>query len=212
MTATARGNFFLDVEKWVEKAKENADQVVRMTALELLSRVVLRSPVGNPDLWKANAGVMHGRATFNQDVSLHNARIKARADLQVWVGSKRTAVLIGNGKRRKQLSPRGIARKLPLRVGKGYVGGRFRGNWYVSIGSKSNATSKKVDPGGGDTIARGESVLVSAKAGPPIYITNNLPYAVRLEYGWSKQAPGGMVRIAVAEFAQIVAEQIRALP
>jgi hypothetical protein len=38
---------------------------------------------------------------------------------------------------------------------------------------------------------------------------NNLPYAVPLEYGHSKQAPGGMVRITLARFQQIVDEAIR---
>jgi hypothetical protein len=37
------------------------------------------------------------------------------------------------------------------------------------------------------------------------FLTNNLPYALRLEYGWSKnQAPAGMVGLAVAEFQSIV--------
>jgi hypothetical protein len=31
-----------------------------------------------------------------------------------------------------------------------------------------------------------------------------MPYALRLEYGWSKQAPAGMVRVTVAEFQAVV--------
>jgi hypothetical protein len=31
------------------------------------------------------------------------------------------------------------------------------------------------------------------------WIYNNLPYAIALEYGHSRQAPNGMVRIALAE-------------
>ena len=34
---------------------------------------------------------------------------------------------------------------------------------------------------------------------PPIYIQNNLPYANRLENGWSNQAPAGMVALTIAE-------------
>ncbi|NBT33816.1 MAG: hypothetical protein EBT13_18445 [Rhodobacteraceae bacterium] len=34
---------------------------------------------------------------------------------------------------------------------------------------------------------------------PIIYIQNNLPYANRLENGWSGQAPQGMVALTVAE-------------
>ncbi|MBU0651176.1 HK97 gp10 family phage protein [bacterium] len=32
-----------------------------------------------------------------------------------------------------------------------------------------------------------------------IYITNNLPYIEKLEFGSSKQAPSGMVRVSLAE-------------
>lgn len=32
-----------------------------------------------------------------------------------------------------------------------------------------------------------------------VFIINNLPYIERLEHGWSKQAPAGMVRISKAE-------------
>ena len=41
------------------------------------------------------------------------------------------------------------------------------------------------------------------------YIINNLPYAIPLEFGHSTQAPGGMVRVTVARFQQIVQEAIR---
>ena len=36
------------------------------------------------------------------------------------------------------------------------------------------------------------------------YITNNLPYIMRLEFGYSKQAPAGMARITVDRFQTIV--------
>jgi hypothetical protein len=40
------------------------------------------------------------------------------------------------------------------------------------------------------------------------YITNNLPYAERLEYGWSGQAPSGMIRLSLAEFEQVLREEV----
>ena len=44
-------------------------------------------------------------------------------------------------------------------------------------------------------------------AGNVVYLTNNLPYAQRLEYeGWSKQAPAGMVRVNMARIADIMKE------
>jgi hypothetical protein len=45
--------------------------------------------------------------------------------------------------------------------------------------------------------------------GQTIFITNSLPYAQRLEYGWSKQAPLGVVRITAVEF-QSIARQVGA--
>jgi len=38
------------------------------------------------------------------------------------------------------------------------------------------------------------------KIGDVFYFTNNQPYALRLEFGWSDQAPSGMVRLAIAKF------------
>lgn len=38
------------------------------------------------------------------------------------------------------------------------------------------------------------------KIGDVFYFTNNQPYALRLEFGHSDQAPNGMVRLAIAKF------------
>jgi len=40
------------------------------------------------------------------------------------------------------------------------------------------------------------------------YFTNSLPYIRKLEYGWSKQAPNGMVRLAVQNFKKQLREAI----
>ena len=46
---------------------------------------------------------------------------------------------------------------------------------------------------------------IPAKAAGTVHVwINNLPYAQRLEDGWSKQAPSGMVGLAVREFRSIV--------
>jgi len=39
-----------------------------------------------------------------------------------------------------------------------------------------------------------------------IYLTNNLPYAQRLEEGYSQQAPAGMVALTIQEFQAIANE------
>lgn len=84
--------------------------------------------------------------------------------------------------------------------------GRFKGNWGLSIAQIDTTTTETVDKNGGPTIARAQGSLAaySAQEGfPMIYLQNNLPYAERLEDGWSKQAPGGMVALTVAELAAL---------
>lgn len=80
--------------------------------------------------------------------------------------------------------------------------GRARGNWFVQIGAEGFEVSTAVDPTGAVTIARGSAVIGTyreVKGFPMISIYNNLPYINRLEHGWSKQAPAGMVVVTVTE-------------
>jgi len=55
--------------------------------------------------------------------------------------------------------------------------GRLRGHWQIS-----------------------PNIMLGKKT----YISNNLPYAIPIEDGHSKQAPTGMVKVTVAEFGSIV--------
>lgn len=89
-------------------------------------------------------------------------------------------------------------------VPKGYVGGRFRGNWQYSFKNPETGELLDVDPSGRKTTGRLIAGMSSSPAFGLHYIVNNLPYAKRLEDGWSKQAPAGMVTITVKEFQQIV--------
>ena len=94
--------------------------------------------------------------------------------------------------------------------------GRFRSNWQVSIGSVPSGTvgyqgTEAIAERAGSkgpvyeaTVAKSKGTADSAKAGDVIYIANNLPYAVRLEEGYSGQAPAGMVTLTVQEFASTV--------
>ncbi len=77
--------------------------------------------------------------------------------------------------------------------------GRFRANWNMSINSMDASNDA---PESRDALVVGASVLPNFRAGGKIFITNSLPYAMRLEYGWSQQAPGGMVRTTVDEYGQ----------
>lgn len=177
--------FAIDVAKFCEKAQANGDQVLRAVSLELLSRIVLRSPVGNPDLWKSNRERQGDRVTLNQ--------------LRQLAG-------------KKSFKERTLRKKLPNVAGKGYTGGRFRGSWFVSIGQPSAVAPGRIDPAGARTIEAGNAVIAEAHLGTVIYAMSNLPYSERLEYGWSKQAPTGVVRVTVSEFPGIVDDAARALP
>jgi hypothetical protein len=91
---------------------------------------------------------------------------------------------------------------------KSYAGGRFRGNWQVSIGSPANSILDVTDKDGSSTLAAGAAVIAVAKAGDIHYLINNLPYAQRIEKGWSRQAPIGLVAITVVEWNNIVNDAI----
>ncbi len=79
--------------------------------------------------------------------------------------------------------------------------GRFKANWTVS----------DIKPGSTIPDPRaGIEALKSFKPGTSIYISNNLPYARKLEYGWSKQAPNGMVRLTVMEAPDFIRKSLRA--
>lgn len=121
--------FALDLSKAIEKAKDQAELVVRKTAFNLFKLVIDKSPVDT---------------------------------------------------------------------------GRFRGNWNPSIGSPDLSISDVTDKTGASTESRVSAVIAQYKlSDQSIYLTNNLPYAMRLEEGWSqKQAPNGMVRLSILEVSR----------
>lgn len=170
------------VQLFVDRAKANANEVVRATGLKILARLIERSPVGNPELWAVNTGA----------VRLLNAHAEANA-------ARRAA-----GKKSIRKLPKGSA----IRAPQGYTGGRFRGNWQVSFGAPSQGETGVVDKSGAQTLATGSAVLAQFNAANDyvIYFVNNVPYAVRLEFGHSKQAPNGMVRVTAQEFQKLFNE------
>jgi hypothetical protein len=69
-----------------------------------------------------------------------------------------------------------------------------------------------MDTSGAATIARIAGQVTSVKAGGEVWIVNNLPYAGRLEYGYSQQSPSGMVRVTLANLPAALENYIRGLP
>ncbi|WP_295993473.1 hypothetical protein [Rugamonas sp.] len=86
----------------------------------------------------------------------------------------------------------------------GYVGGRFKGNWQLGVDEPVTDTLPDIDPSGAASKARMMAAIPPQAAGRHYFITNNLPYAQRLEDGWSKQAPSGMVALTVVRYQAIV--------
>ncbi len=78
--------------------------------------------------------------------------------------------------------------------------GRFRNNWLASSGRPRRGTLTQTDKSGNRAVARAGRIVESLEAGDTFYLVNNLPYARRLEFGSSTQAPSGMLRINVERF------------
>lgn len=73
--------------------------------------------------------------------------------------------------------------------------GRFRANWGMGYTAESAPNSgTETDASGNSTINKIRTELEAIKQfKSPIFLTNNMPYAVALEDGYSAQAPNGMV-------------------
>jgi hypothetical protein len=133
----AISSFELDISRFVAKAKGNIDLVIRKIALDIFTRVILKSPVDT---------------------------------------------------------------------------GRFRGNWQVAIESIPSGTLALDDKTGTATIAKATATTLGLRAGQMITLVNNLAYARALEYGHSKQAPAGMVRLTLQEFGAVVTKAASEVP
>ena len=73
------------------------------------------------------------------------------------------------------------------------LSGRLRNNWFPSVNQGTNKTTKYTGEKGAAATSRVSAVKF--KLGDTLYLTNNLPYAERIEFkGWSAKAPSGMVR------------------
>lgn len=139
------GTLYMDVSKWVRKAKGNTSAVVRKIVFDLGARVIMRTPVDT---------------------------------------------------------------------------GRARANWMFSIGTPDRSTTDALDTttgtnsgGVGNSVAKANLSTALANydpfKNPIIYFTNSVPYIGKLEYGSSKQAPQGMIRLTVAEFMGVTMDSVK---
>lgn len=84
--------------------------------------------------------------------------------------------------------------------------GRFRANWRFAEGEADTGTTDSTDAGLAQAAA---NTALTAQIGTVWNFTNSLPYAERLEFGHSKQAPSGMVRLAIKSWAAQVQKAIK---
>lgn len=84
--------------------------------------------------------------------------------------------------------------------------GRFRMNWQVSNNKPATGVLIADDPSGSRAIGRMTAYVTTSEDWENFCFTNNLPYAERLEYGGSQQAPQGMVRVTVSRFQRLLNE------
>ena len=136
--------------------------------------------------------------SFSLQIAEFIAKTKASQDLVVRAITMKIAEEIDSR------SPVGDATYWKNKPPPGYAGGRFRGNWQLSIGSPVAATIDRIDKDGSATMAANGATIKTAKSGDVIYLVNNLPYAKRLEEGWAKKAPLGVVALTVVKFSVIV--------
>ena len=82
--------------------------------------------------------------------------------------------------------------------------GRLRANWIISSSAPADGTFDLTDADGTTTKRKVEDHITKLPDDLDfsVYLTNNLPYAYRIEYdGYSGKAPEGMVR---KNFARII--------
>ena len=93
--------------------------------------------------------------------------------------------------------------------------GRFKGNWQCGVSAVNTQVADKEDKtplgsfGPDDSVLRTDTTLKGWKAGQTIFLSNSLPYSRKLEYGHSKQAAQGMVRLTVQNFELALAKAVQ---
>lgn len=190
MASTANQPFLAAIQLFVDGSKQEMDQVVRRTGIKILGRLVEMSPVGQPDIWEVNQTA----SAYNTAVREHNAALRDDPANLTKAGRLRRGLRVNDS--------------MDIKKPEGYVGGRFKNNWYVGLDSQPTETNDTPDASGKGSNSRGLAVLEVFRVGQvnSIYFTNNLPYAQALENGHSNQAPGGMVGLTALDAAQYFRE------
>ncbi|HBN1092023.1 TPA: hypothetical protein L1V86_004570 [Enterobacter cloacae] len=190
MASTANQPFLAAIQLFVDSSKQEMDEVVRRTGIKILGRLVEMSPVGQPETWQVNQTA----SAYNTAVREHNAALRDDPDNLTKSGRLKRGLRVNDS--------------MDIKKPEGYVGGRFKNNWYVGFDSQPTETNDTPDASGQGSNSRGLAMLEVFRVGQvsTIYFTNNLPYAQALENGHSNQAPGGMVGLTALDAAQYFRE------
>lgn len=87
--------------------------------------------------------------------------------------------------------------------------GRFKSNWRISVGAIDTSTDASINYAA--NTGKLQQAVLGWDAKSAIYLTNSLPYARRLEEGWSQQAPAGMVGLTVQRWRAILGDAVSAI-
>lgn len=88
---------------------------------------------------------------------------------------------------------------------KDYTPGKLKASWSISFNNSQRDTSGQFASSEQITGNNGLSLKIeNLNSTKTIAISNNQPYAQRVENGWSTQAPTGMMKITVAEYTDII--------
>jgi hypothetical protein len=108
----------------------------------------------------------------------------------------------------------GVVRKVAFDMGAQIVDkspvdtGRFRGNWFMGVDVRPSVSTEDTDKTGEKTTARMKLLGPQIFAGSVVYVANNLAYSMKLETGYSKKAPQGMVRVTVENYPGVVEQAV----
>ena len=141
MTSSVNQPFLAAIQLFVDGSKQEIDEAVRRTGIKILGRLVEMSPVGQPETWQVNQTA----SAYNTAVREHNAALRDDP-----------ANLTKSGRLKRGLR---VNDSMEIKKPEGYVGGRFKNNWYVGFDSQPTQSNDTPDASGQGSNSRGMAVL-----------------------------------------------------
>ncbi|MDU1655459.1 MAG: hypothetical protein E6850_23640, partial [Leclercia adecarboxylata] len=127
MASSVNQLFLAAIQLFIDSSKQEAEEVVRRTGIKILAQLVEMSPVGQPDIWQVNQTA----TAYNTAVREHNAALRDDP-----------ANLTKSGRLKRGLR---VNDSMDIKKPEGYVGGRFKNNWYVGFDSQPTQSNDTPD-------------------------------------------------------------------